>query len=465
MSISESSSDLGGGSGGYDYDCVERPPQECVCPVCLLLLRDPVLTACCGNHFCRACVRPIVAQGKSCPLCNERNVSTMLDKFFNRKVLAIRVRCPFAKHGCTWEGELQQVEAHTNTRTGSCSSIAAPCTQCKNSIKLSDMGTHKVESCPERQFACEHCNKRGTFRSISEKHWPVCEQFPVCCPNECGEKFLPRVDVSKHLDKECPLTHVKCEFAFAGCQVSTPRKLLSQHLETHTVSHLSMMAKHLKSLEAELTIKGLKIQCLETEAGEREARCKELEREVKTLKDSAIESGATAASPEPSTDLSLACSTHDTPANLRCVPVELVLEDFFSLKDARNHWYSKAFYSRPGGYRMFLKVYADGYGDGDGSHVSVYTHLMRGDYDDELSWPFSGVVHIKIDNLPWVKSCTDIVCDFDPLYDRCACERVYWPDARNEIGVGFDTLLPHHCLPYHRVSSLIFVVRDVVCYC
>ena len=30
---------------------------------------------------------------------------------------------------------------------------------------------------------------------------------------------------------------------------------------------------------------------------------------------------------------------------------------------------------------------------GEGTHVSVYVHLMSGEIDDFLAWPFKGKIH------------------------------------------------------------------------
>ena len=47
---------------------------------------------------------------------------------------------------------------------------------------------------------------------------------------------------------------------------------------------------------------------------------------------------------------------------------------------------------------MCLKVFANGNGDGAGTHVSVFVYLMRGEYDDRLVWPFRGDITIEIIN-------------------------------------------------------------------
>jgi TNF receptor-associated factor 4 len=43
-------------------------------------------------------------------------------------------------------------------------------------------------------------------------------------------------------------------------------------------------------------------------------------------------------------------------------------------------------------------VHANGFRNGKGSHLSVYAYLMRGENDDHLPWPFTGIVEIELLN-------------------------------------------------------------------
>ena len=61
-------------------------------------------------------------------------------------------------------------------------------------------------------------------------------------------------------------------------------------------------------------------------------------------------------------------------------------------------WKSPPFYSHPGGYKMFCGVYPNGFGDAKGTHLSLYVLIERGEYDDQLMWPFNGVVTIEMFN-------------------------------------------------------------------
>ena len=47
---------------------------------------------------------------------------------------------------------------------------------------------------------------------------------------------------------------------------------------------------------------------------------------------------------------------------------------------------------------MCIRVMANGLGKGASTHVSVAVHLMRGEYDSRLVWPFRGDITIQLVN-------------------------------------------------------------------
>ena len=57
---------------------------------------------------------------------------------------------------------------------------------------------------------------------------------------------------------------------------------------------------------------------------------------------------------------------------------------------------SQSFYTGCPGYKFYMTVYPNGRKEGKGSHVAVYVALLRGDFDDELQWPFKGSCHVSI---------------------------------------------------------------------
>ena len=74
------------------------------------------------------------------------------------------------------------------------------------------------------------------------------------------------------------------------------------------------------------------------------------------------------------------------------------MPQFNQHKTLNQDWYSPPFYIRPGSYKMCIDIVANGDGDGEGTHVSVFAFLMRGKNDDNLPWPFRGEVTFKLLN-------------------------------------------------------------------
>ena len=80
------------------------------------------------------------------------------------------------------------------------------------------------------------------------------------------------------------------------------------------------------------------------------------------------------------------------------LPFEFTMTEFEKHKTASDVWYSPPFYTHTHGYRMCIRVDANGIGSGKGTHLSVYGYLMRGDFDDDLQWPFQGAITIQLLN-------------------------------------------------------------------
>ena len=59
-----------------------------------------------------------------------------------------------------------------------------------------------------------------------------------------------------------------------------------------------------------------------------------------------------------------------------------------AINGVRTALYSPPFYSARYGYKMCAKIYMNGDGIGQGSHLSLFLVVMRGDYDALQTWPF-----------------------------------------------------------------------------
>ena len=134
--------------GGYDYTFTKPPPQHLECPVCLLVLKEPQVSSCCGNHFCRACIRRVLDDAKPCPLCQDTDFNVMLHKGIMREVNALQVKCPNEEPGCVWKGELGKVGSHVE---GECGHVEVECVyQCGRRFQRRHLREHEEEACPSR---------------------------------------------------------------------------------------------------------------------------------------------------------------------------------------------------------------------------------------------------------------------------------------------------------------------------
>ena len=79
-------------------------------------------------------------------------------------------------------------------------------------------------------------------------------------------------------------------------------------------------------------------------------------------------------------------------------PVTFTLDKFHERKHNNEIWLSPYFYSHEYGYKMQLKVYPNGTGEGAGTHVSMFVIIVPGEFDDLLTWPFCGIITIHLIN-------------------------------------------------------------------
>ena len=216
--------------GGYDFKFVEEVPEEFLCPICLLVLKEPHLSGCCGHHFCQTCISRVKDDRGPCPLCQQRYFTTLMDKSVQRKINDLRIFCRRKEIGCHWEGELSSYEFHVQL----CKYIKVVCDYgCGVKMFRCYLEVYKSQ-CVKRPFTCEHCGHQATWQEVVRDHTEVCKKYPVLCPNSCGDE-VARVDIDAHLVDKCPLTVVPCKFEFAGCCESICRSDMLTHLEANMV--------------------------------------------------------------------------------------------------------------------------------------------------------------------------------------------------------------------------------------
>ena len=122
--------------------------------------------------------------------------------------------------------------------------------------------------------------------------------------------------------------------------------------------------------------------------------------------------------------------------------------------------YSPPFYSSPHGYRVCLRAYLNGDGSGRGTHVSLYIVVMKSEYDDLLTWPFSHTVQLSLINqVDPLNTSRSISHKFSPNPASSSFQK---PQETFNIASGFPEFAPVSVLNdplYAKNDTMYFRVK------
>ena len=258
--------------------------------------------------------------------------------------MSSKAECDNTANGCQWTGELQLLEVHLTN----CGFALLPCpNQCKDGDKIhelmrKDIENHKRKECPRRQYECPHCKESGEYKERTTTHLKVCPSKKIPCPNNGCTATIPRCKVSQHREK-CSFELVTCKYTDIGCTEKVFRKNLEEH-QNDNQQHLQLAIDTVNQMQ--ITINNVE----------------------------------------------------DRIVHLQLRSTKFKVTGFDRLKTCSEIFYSSPFYTSPEGYKMCIGVHANGISLAKGTNVSVYAHLMRGEHDDHLQWPFTGTVTIELLN-------------------------------------------------------------------
>ena len=435
--------------GGYDCEFVTPPPDvlQTECPVCLQIPKEPCLISCkCGKEFCRECIERIKQDNKPCPLCNKSEFTFLRHYGSERYLNAQEVFCSRKNDdGCEWKGKLKEYEQHLNespspeNQLDGCQFVEVECKhECGGWFQRRYIATHQDQECLERPYSCEHCNDYdSTFKDVTDIHYAECPKYPVTCPNECRHDPFERQEIEDHLEDDCPLTKVSCPLHYAGCEVELPRKDMPEHMKD-TVTHLTLLANVTLSLMKENQELKEKQRATEEKQRATEVQYRELaekqKKEVAVLKE----------------------ETWQLRLTLGGFPMDFRV----NYESKEEVVYFPSFYTHPHGYRMCIRVDPKGNADGKGTHVSVFTYLMKGPFDDYLKWPFRGEITIQIVNQDGDHDHIGMAIPYDDdTPDQCT-GRV--TDKERANGWGKQQFLAHTALGYNGERKTQYLKDDII---
>ena len=398
-------------TGGYTVELLTQPPNniQIECPICLLVLRDPFLVDCCGKNFCKTCIQTVLDTNQTCPTCKRVGFHTMVNKGQQQCLNELNVKCLSSKAGCKWVGELGQLDDHLNSnpkleeRGEGCEFTKVSCMFCSKPYDRCNVQTHEATKCQKRPFTCEYCKEyTSQYDDVIVTHLPQCGSIQATCPNTCGKSPL-RQHMEKHIQTECPLTMTTCEFIHVGCQEKLPRKLMNVHLRENFMEHMSLQMTSLSQLNFQFKSEN---QMLREKLDKLEEKRTQLVDSFTQLQadNRKLEEGLKALHREKEFLNVRVSELQQSQEDLRghvglqnsAGFIEFTLSHFERHRKQCWSWFSQPFYTYYRGYKLCLRVDPNDMGNCNTSHVSLYLLLMRGEFDDDLKWPFKGDVRIEL---------------------------------------------------------------------
>ena len=394
------------GEDNADEDSLflEEPPEDLRCPICLHIMRDPYQTSC-GHRFCLECIKAVKATSNPvCPIDRfpvdggGTGGGVFQDNAARMQIRRLKILCPHKAKGCGWTGDLADKLSHLRL----CPHSIRECPHCGTPTQVSLMSEH-LEACPHRPLTCRYCKGVWACNEM-DGHYKDCSRIPVPCPNACSQAPVPKNEIPRHCEEDCPRQPVSCPFERFGCKGGVPREDLPAHTKTCALEHLSNLSM--------LVLKQ------SDEIGDLRKKVKDQSEAIASLQCTSYPS-----SPqftwrvEGIRDKIIACQSSPGP-NSHLHPL-----------------YSPAFFTGEGGYKLGLCIYPAG--DNNQGFLSLYLVVTKGPFDDILPWPFQMRVCLFLINT--LRGGHNIMKDIRPD------PRLHYfkkPTEPRNVGFGYPKFIP-----------------------
>ncbi len=272
-----------------------------------------------------------------------------------------------------------------------CGFAKVPCpNDCPEEVLKKELDNHLSSECIYRVCSCDHCGMKEKFWFICASHDGECEKKVISCSNEDCSVLIERGKLASHLRESCDYTEVYCKYASISCEEKGLRKDMKQH-EENSELHLTMAL------------------------------------------DKIVELNKFTLSPE---------------KKQRSITFKL---NGFSLKTGPHHF--QPFFTSPSGYKISFYVYTGGYGDGKGTHLSLFIKVLHGPYDDTLDWPLKA--NFTVELLNQLADCNHHEGNiyFDEGEDYC---------NPGGPGFGYDDFIPLSKLSCDEVENAHYLKDNVL---
>ncbi|XP_065883076.1 TNF receptor-associated factor 6-like [Dysidea avara] len=185
----------------------------------------------------------------------------------------------------------------------------------------------------------------------------------VSCAND-GCSWRDDTQAMEEHEKTCPREMVECEYHSVGCMAKVQRRHLKEHNKANVEEHLALSMSRLRNLESFVHLFVMNDIC------------------GNLFEEASWSMGIES--------LAIMATSGD-----KVCPVILKMSQFPTKKAAEEKWFSNPFYTHNKGYKMCLCIDTTNFNVTKGNKISdpeksVNLHIMKGPYDDKLSWPLRG---------------------------------------------------------------------------
>ena len=415
-----------------------------------------------------------------------------------RDVKAIRVKCDNLKGGCEWEGTVGTLEEHMTTCVFTPVPCPNDCTDQEDIVRMimkKNLERHLKELCMKREYKCQHCGEKGTYETIIHVHEDECPMKVLPCFNPGCSKTMRRMDIPKHSENHCKYSVISCKYEGIGCDVKMKRIDMGAHEQddkAHLHQALNTVVKlqdDIVSVKEKMNDMAVKLKSAIVSVKEKNDIAVKLKSDIVSVTEKNDDMAVKLVSVTEKNDdmavklvsvkeknddmavklksaiVSVKEENDDRTAKLKSaiVSVKNELKDIsltkrvFKLaqyekkKNDKEIFNSQSFSTATDGYKMQIKVYPNGEGDGEGTHVSVHVPILKGDNDDNLKWPFIGTVKIELLNQLEDKNHHLMILSLDEENNACADDD--W---------GFSEFISHSTLPHDPVKNIEYLKDDTL---
>ena len=139
-----------------------------MCPICALVVRDPVECGNCNSLFCRECIDPWRVNNSSCPKkCKGNDEVTFggVHRYVSAELSDLKFKC--INEHCNESNNYHKAVHHMSN----CQQLLLPCTLgCGLGILGADMEYHIKVQCENMEEICTKCGEIRNIKKETEPH-------------------------------------------------------------------------------------------------------------------------------------------------------------------------------------------------------------------------------------------------------------------------------------------------------